>query len=263
MKDIQLWNETPLLIEGEHVPYMTYYPAEGESDAAIIIFPGGGYSHRAKHEGEGYAEYFSKHGFHCFVTHYRVLPYRFPVQLLDARRAVRYLRANADELGIDPNKIAVMGSSAGGHLSALVSTYRGEIDGEGLDALDAIDPTPNAQVLCYPVLDPSGHPGSFKNLLDDKFETEWKTIAPCELADEKTPVCFMWHCEGDKVVNASNVLKYSAKLLELGISQETHIYPFGRHGIGLVTDERFVGHEYMKSWGPMVVGWFKLHGFIK
>ena len=264
MKDIKMWEATPLATEGGHVPYMTYYPSACESDAAVVIFAGGGYNHRARHEGEGYAEYFSENGLHCFVVHYRTNPYLFPVELLDARRAVRLVRANAEEYGIDPSKIAVMGSSAGGHLAALVSTYRAEIDGEGVDDIDEIDPTPNAQVLCYPVLDPQGHLGSYTSLLGiPDFKAKWRSVTPALIADEKTPICFMWHCESDRVVDAANTLRYSMKLLELGISQETHIYPRGSHGIGLVTEERFAAHTYMRSWGPMAINWFRLNGFIK
>lgn len=264
MKDIQMWESTPLAVEGGHIPYMTYFPSVCESDAAIIVFAGGGYSHRARHEGEGYAEFFSANGLHAFVVHYRTNPSLFPVELLDARRAVRLVRAKAAEYGIDPGKVAVIGSSAGGHLAALVSTYRGPIDGEGADEIDNIDPTPNAHLLCYPVLDPEGHLGSYINLLGAaSFKANWRSVTPALIADEKTPICFMWHCEGDKVVDVRNTLKYSMKLIDLGISQETHIYPRGSHGIGLVTEERFTGHEYMRSWGPMALGWLKLHGFIK
>ena len=264
MKDIKLWEQAPLLIEGEHVPYMTYYPSKTESSSALVIYAGGGYNHRARHEGEGYAEFFSEHGLHCFVCHYRVKPYTFPCELLDARRAVRYVRANAAEFGINPEKIAVIGSSAGGHLAALVSTYRPAIEGEGVDELDNIDPTPNAQVLCYPVLDPLGHLGSYISLLGtDKYKSDWRSVTPLYIADEKTPICFMWHCEGDKVVDVANTLRYSTKLAELGISQETHIFPRGRHGVGLVTDERFIGEEYMRAWADMCLNWFKLHEFIE
>lgn len=259
-----MWESAPFLIEDGHVPYMTYFPPACESDAAMIIFAGGGYGHRARHEGEGYAEFFSENGVHAFVVHYRTNPYLFPVELLDARRAVRLVRATAAEYGIDPSKIAVIGSSAGGHLAALVSTYRGPIDGEGADEIDDIDPTPNAQLLCYPVLDPQGHRGSYINLMgDESTEESWDSVTPALIADEKTPICFMWHCEGDKVVDVRNTLRYSMKLIDLGISQETHIYPRGVHGIGLITEDRFAGHEYMRSWGPMALGWLRLQGFIK
>ena len=264
MKDIQMWENAPLLEEGGHVPYMTYFPAEGESDSALVIFAGGGYHHRAHHEGEGYAEYFSKLGMHCFVVHYRTNPYLFPVELLDARRAVRLIRASAAEYGISPDKIAVIGSSAGGHLAALVSTYRDAIDGEGVDNVDEIDPIPNAQILCYPVLDPEGHLGSYISLLGNAdFKSKWRSVTPRYIADKNTPPCFMWHCEGDKVVDVLNTIKYSARLAELGVSQETHIYPRGSHGVGLVTEERFAAHTYMQSWAPMAGNWLRLIGFIK
>ena len=259
-----MWDSVPLMMEGGHSPYMTYYPSARPSEAAIIIFAGGGYGHRSRHEGEGYAQYFSAEGFHCFVVHYRVNPYVFPVELLDARRAVRCVRYDAQKYGINPGKIAVMGSSAGGHLAALVSTYRDAIEGEGIDEIDAIDPTPNAHVLCYPVLDPQGNLGTYMHLLGaDRVQAMWRKVTPTLIADKNTPICFMWHCEGDDVVDASNVLRYSQRLLDLGVSQETHIYPRGRHGVGLVKgDDRFIGHEYMESWAPMAVKWFKLNGFI-
>ena len=202
MKDIKLWKKTPLLADGDNEVIMTYYPAEAESDTAMIIYAGGGYGHRARHEGEGYAEHFSKLGIHCFVVHYRVSPYVFPVELLDARRAVRYVRAHSEEFGIDPNKVTVIGSSAGGHLAALVSTYKAPIEGEGIDEIDNISPIPNAQVLCYPVLDFKGHRGSYVRLLgEDKVDSLADSVTPINLASSDTPITFMWHCEGDKVVD--------------------------------------------------------------
>ncbi|MBO7292531.1 MAG: alpha/beta hydrolase, partial [Clostridia bacterium] len=153
-------------------PAVTFYPpAEKKSDAAVVIFPGGGYHHRAKHEGEGYAEFLNGFGIAAFVVDYRVTPAYFPDPLLDARRAVRFVRANAERFGIDPQKIAVMGSSAGGHLAALVSTYLERIEGEGVDAIDEFDALPNAQVLCYPVISSDeriAHVGSFRTLLGDR-----------------------------------------------------------------------------------------------
>ena len=122
------------------------------SDAAIVIFPGGAYRGLADHEGRGYAEFLNENGITAFVVNYRVAPHKFPLDLLDARRAVRWGRAHAGEYGICKDKIAVMGSSAGGHLTALVSTYRGAIDHEGMDAVDREEYLPNAQILCYPVI---------------------------------------------------------------------------------------------------------------
>ena len=126
MKDVRLWEDViPGFIEEATVPMIHYYPADKKcGKGCVVIFPGGGYSGRAAHEGQGYAEFFAKNGIDSFVVDYRVKPTLFPYPLLDARRAVRYVRANAEKYGIDPEKIAVMGSSAGGHLAALVSTYK-------------------------------------------------------------------------------------------------------------------------------------------
>lgn len=262
MEEFKLWNEAPLLIEGEAEPTIVYYPAKDKKTAAtIIVYAGGGYSHRAKHEGVGYAERFNEWGIDAFVVNYRVSPHRFPVELLDARRSVRFVRENAEKFGIDPTRVAVIGSSAGGHLAALVSTYKGEIEGEGVDKTDEISPIPNAQILCYPVLDIEGHVGSYRALLAENI-SKWRTVTPRLLADKDTPIAFMWHCEGDAVVDCANTLRYSMRLLELGVSQECHIYPRGSHGIGLVTEERFAGREYMRSWADMLKAWLTLNGFF-
>ena len=177
---------------------------------------------------------------------------------------MRYVRANAEEFGINPNKIIVIGSSAGGHLAALVSTYKAPIDGEGVDSIDDISPIPNAQVLCYPVLDSKGHRASYSRLLgEDKVDELQDSVTPMLIADENTPITFMWHCEGDKVVDPRNTIRYSMKLLDLGVSHEMHIFPRGRHGVGLVyNDDRFVGEEYMESWADMCIAWLKLNELL-
>ena len=110
-KIIDLWENTPPdYTEGE-IPKLTYYPAESKKGrGTVVICPGGGYSGRANHEGEGYAVFLNECGLDAFVLDYRVAPNRFPTPLLDARRAVRYVRANAEKYGINPEKIAIMGS---------------------------------------------------------------------------------------------------------------------------------------------------------
>ena len=119
---------------------ISYFPSlHKASDATVVIFPGGGYLRRAPHEGENYAQLFNTFGMDAFVVHYRVSPDRFPLPLLDARRGVRFVRANAEKFGISKDKVLVMGSSAGGHLSAFLSTYFDPIDGEGVDEIDNED----------------------------------------------------------------------------------------------------------------------------
>ena len=109
MEVINVWDEVPLYIDGEEKPLLKYYQAEKKlSTGTVIILPGGAYLCRAAHEGEGYALFLNRAGYDAFVLEYRVAPYRHPAPLLDARRAVRYVRANAERYGIDPEKIAVM-----------------------------------------------------------------------------------------------------------------------------------------------------------
>lgn len=238
MNIYHLWDSVPGRCVEE--PVLTRFsPTVKRTNAAVIVLPGGGYTHRAKHEGEGYAEMFNEWGMEAFVLSYRVAenpddPPLFPAPLLDARRAVRYLRANAEEFGIDADKIAVIGSSAGGHLAAFVSTYRPAVEGEGVDALDAIDPTPNLQILCYPVISSDerySHGGSYRKLLGADFPDK-AAYSPEAIADEKTPPAFIWHTSTDTSVNVTNSYLYAARLRELGIPCEMHVFPVGGHGLG-------------------------------
>ena len=262
MKSIKLWeSDIPGYIEGACVPTIHYYPArEKRGNGCVIVFPGGGYRARAAHEGEGYAKFFVEHGIDSFVVDYRVNPTLFPYPLLDARRAVRYVRANAETYGIDPQRIAVMGSSAGGHLAALVSTYKGAIDGEGVDDLDKVSPMPNMQLLCYPVLDINGHPGSYLNLLGDRLPSH-RTVTPYYLADKSTPPMFLWHTATDKSVDINNSFRYASRLHELDINMEMHIYPCGGHGLGLANIE---GKElpYVQNWSEHLVKWLEFNEYI-
>ena len=122
METIKLWKNIPGYCEEE--PVLEFYPAvKKTSDAAVVIFPGGGYHTRAPYEGQGYAEYFNTLGMNAFVCEYRVKPHSHPLPLLDARRAVQYVRYNAEKFGINPEKIGVIGSSAGGILRQRSALY--------------------------------------------------------------------------------------------------------------------------------------------
>lgn len=239
---------------------MHYYPAESRrSRAAVIIFSGGGYNHRAYHEAEPYALMLNDIGIDAFVLDYRVNPELFPAALIDARRAVAYLRQNQGKYDLDPQKIAVMGSSAGGHLAALVSTYKDKVDGDDTDISLCI---PNAQILCYPVTDISSHRGSYEMLLGDKINLH-ESVTPTLLADESTPIAFIWHTSTDDLVDVKGSYRYAARLSELGIICEMHIYPIGIHGLGLATgDKKRDPVEYVQRWPEELERWFKLIGWV-
>ncbi len=247
MKLWQAWDDSP-----EITPFI---PAQKTSDCAVIIFPGGGYAMRAEHEGAGYAEFLAANGITAFVVDYRVAPATFPLPLLDARRAVRFVRAHAAEFGINPQEIAVMGSSAGGHLAALTCTYLAPIDGEGVDEIDAQPFLPNAQVLCYPVIcapadDGVAHEGSYRNLLGDACATTATDYDPSKLVSDATPPAFLWHTHDDNTVNVINSYRYATALREHNIDMEMHIFPHGRHGLGLSPE-----HPHPAQWAALLLNW--------
>ena len=253
MEKIRMWDSIP----GEHTyePDLEYYKAENKkSDAAIVIFPGGAYGNRAEHEGKDYAEHLNSIGVDAFVLQYRVRPYRFPLPLVDARRSIRWVRHNAKKFGINPDKVVVMGSSAGGHLAAMLSTYRGKIDFEDTDEIDKESYIPNYQILCYPVVNLSDlevcHSGSLVNLLGGENLGIAHTLDPIKIADEKTPEAFIWHTSNDNAVNVCNSLRYGEKLRSLNVLFEMHIFPEGRHGLGL-------SHEkpHVAQWVPLMKNW--------
>ena len=257
---MNLWEKTPGLCE--EVPQITpYLPAKRQSDAAVVIFPGGGYAGRAGHEGEGYARFLNEAGIAAFVVDYRVAPHRFPLPLLDARRAVRFVRAKAVEYGVDPNKIAVMGSSAGGHLAALTATYTGTLPEEAADTIDKQDSRPNAQILCYPVIcapngDGVAHMGSYQNLIGGGNTALEQKADPIQNVTAATPPTFIWHTSDDDCVNVINSYRYATALRGQGIPVEMHILPHGPHGMGLAP-----GNAYIARWAEWLLRWLSYIGW--
>lgn len=252
---------------GEHIPgvpyeipsIIHYEPTVRRSDAAVVIFPGGGYSHRAPHEGNGYAEFLSRLGINAFVAHYRTTPCFFPDPLMDARRAVRFVRANAERFGIAPDRIAVMGSSAGGHLAALVSNYRKPLAGEGVDEIDALPYLPNLTILCYAVLSADeaiSHQGSFRYLLGDAYPDRFE-VDPTLLVEDDTPPAFIWHTATDTGVNVINSYRYATALREHNIPCEMHIFPIGPHGMGLAAY-----NPHVAQWSGLLANYLRLIGFL-
>lgn len=258
-ESIRLWDreDAPLL--------HAYWPEEKKSRAAVILFAGGAYHTRVPHE--AYADWFAEKGMAAFVCDYRVYPDRFPLPLLDARRAVRLLRHRAEAYDLDPQKILVLGSSAGGHLAAMVSTYTEPIDGEGVDDIDLESPIPNGQILCYPVIHLvsqrlGGNIGSAWNLLGDRVLELGEALTPAYQVKESTPPCFVWHTAADAVVPMSNSLDYARALQEKGVPVELHVFPYGRHGLGLADDLSDPGIRHTAQWKPLLLRWLTLEGFL-
>ncbi len=230
-----------------------YEPENKKGDGAVVIFTGGAYARRAPHEAEPYALKINEMGLWAFVVDYRVAPDRFPAPLLDARCAIATVRKMAAEYGIDSEKIAVMGSSAGGHLAAMCCT---ELE------IDKGDRLPNAQILCYPVTDMESHRGSYENLLGERTD-EHESFSPVNLASKETPPAFIWHTSSDPSVDVKGSYRYAARLSELGVPVEMHVYPVGGHGLGLANG--LYGREteeYVQRWIDDLEHWLRFIGWI-
>ena len=243
--------------ENNFVPQITAYPAE--SKGAVIIFPGGGYIGRAEHEGPVIAEWFQSWGITAFVVDYRVEPYKHPAEISDAMRAVKYVRFYAEKYGIDRDKIAVMGFSAGGHLAGSISVHYDKEMYTETDRIDRENARPDASILCYPVIDMGNyrHDGSKLSLLGS-FATE-KTVDFMSLhkqVNENTPEAFLWHTSTDGTVPVMNSLLYAEALSKECIPYELHIYPMGHHGLGLSDDL-----PYVAKWQEDLKAWLKYKGW--
>ncbi len=269
MEVIKLWEKAPGLCE--FTPVLEYYPAKHyaaiskKPDCTVVIFPGGGYMNRAEHEGKGYADFFNSMGIDVFVCQYRTSPHRFPLPLMDARRAVQYVRYNAEKYGISPNKIGVMGSSAGGHLAASVSNLYDDFSNllAVPDEIDGVDFIPDFQILCYPVISISeefGHIGSGVNLLGEKVNDKQLLNSLCMQGNvsEKTPKAFIWHTFDDPVVNIKNSLAYASALKDYSVDCELHVYQNGPHGMGLAQQSNNVG-----QWTTQLKNWLIHNNYIE
>ena len=254
MKEIKMWDAIPGPTNGPQPALEYYEPASPARDAAVVIFPGGGYTHLAPHEGKGYAEFLAAAGYHAFVCEYRIdMKALFPWPLTDARRAVRLVRHHAASYGIDPHKIAVMGSSAGGHLAAMTSTFFGKVDGEGADGIDLECCRPDATICCYGVVAEPFEEWMTNwlstSLLGGKGE-HWKDASPDLNVTDTTPPAFLWHTAEDPVVNVIHSYRYAQALRKHGIPHELHVFPHGSHGLGLATGNPSVG-----QWGGLLLNW--------
>lgn len=224
--------------------YEVHLPDKAKANgAAVLIFPGGGYSIlAASHEGKDYAAWLNGRGIAGIVVKYRVssnpkLGYQYPVPFLDARRAIRTVRSKAAEWGIDQNKIGVMGSSAGGHLASLCSTrWNDKLPAEGKDEIDSVSCKPDFSILIYPVISmnsPIGHGGSRRNLLGDSPTQELADFCSTAQAVTKdSPVTFIVTTSDDPV-DCRNSLEYATQCKAQGVPISLHLFLKGGHGYGL------------------------------
>lgn len=221
-------------------PTLDCYEPFGETfaDASVVILPGGGYEYLSAQEGEGYAGFFQLWGFRAFVCNYRLAPagHRHPDMLHDAARAVRLVRARAGKWGGDPQKIVLVGSSAGGHLAATLMTHWDAGQPGHEDPVERVSSRPDLGVLCYPVIT-MREPGkgvSRKNLLGEDCPPALAHALSAELhVTPQTPESFVWHTHADDCVPISHSLLFVNALHAAGVPFEFHVYQDGGHGLGM------------------------------
>lgn len=230
----------------------------------MLVIPGGGYRFVSRREAEPLALQLMPRGFNVFVLTYSVAPNAFPTQIRQVAAAMELIYEMAEPWHCDTEKIAIMGFSAGGHLTA---HYCNRYDCLEVRELFPDSKVPAACVLGYPVItaDPRySHKGSFEKLNGGVYpEGEKQTLYSCEcMVSEQTPPTFLWHCTGDKTVPVKNSLLYADALAEHGVPFQMHIYPGAKHGLGtadrLTNLEIKPDWEQIKDWLPALFKWLQL-----
>jgi acetyl esterase/lipase len=231
---------------------------------AVIVCPGGGYvSLATNHEGRQVASYLNSLGIAAFVLRYRLGPrYHHPIELGDAQRAIRTLRAHAAEWRLDPARIGIMGFSAGGHLAVSAGTHFDMGKAGATDAVERVGSRPDFVVLGYPVVSMAEswtHRGSKTNLLGDSPDPELARSLSGELAVTKeTPPTFIFQTNADTTVPAENSVYYYLALRKAGVPAEMHIFEKGPHGVGLANDD-----PALSEWSKLLANWLRVHGVVK
>lgn len=246
------------------IPTLSVFLPKGikQNQTAVVIFPGGGYTHLAiDKEGTKVAEWFNSQGIVAFVLKYRlpnnlIMTNKTVGPLQDAQEAIRVIRLNAAVWNIDPNKIGVMGFSAGGHLASTLSTH---YDDRVYETSSKISARPDFSLLIYPVISMENditHKGSQISLLGenasqqdiDSFSNEKKVTA-------QTPPAFLIHATDDGVVLPENSINYYLALKKNGVTAELHLYEKGGHGFGLGVNDT------SKFWTKACEEWLKSNGY--
>jgi acetyl esterase/lipase len=266
-KVVPLWTGSAPGAQGdtkEDNPTLTLYPATGPNKVptAVIVLPGGGYVHLAfDYEGTQVAEWLNTLGISAFVLQYRLGPkYHYPVQLWDAQRAIRYVRAHAAEYQIRPERIGVWGFSAGGHLASTAGTHFDNGDANGSDAIEKQSSRPSFMILAYPVItfeEPYAHLGSLHALLGDKPDPSLvQSLSNETQVTPQTPPTFLFHTTDDQVVPVQNSVFFYLALRKAGVPAEMHLYLHGKHGVGLAQND-----PVLRSWPDRLVDWLRLQGY--
>jgi len=245
-------------ISGVTVPTLAVYlpPKEKATGTGVLVCPGGGYRILAiGHEGEDIARWLNEQGVAAFVLKYRLPDDRTStrkhlVPLSDAMRGMQLIRQHAAQWGVRPNRVGVMGFSAGGHLASTLSTHYDKPGGVGAGA------RPDFSILVYPVVTfgPFAHGGSRESLIGKNPSPELIDLYSNEKqVNAQTPPAFLVHAQDDKGVPVENSINYYLALKAAGVPAEMHLYPLGGHGFALRTQ----GKGTLAGWPEALRAWLK------
>ncbi len=265
LKTVLLWPEGAPGAQGTadaDQPKFTIYPAPAPNGTSVLVLPGGGYQALAMdHEGAQVARWLNGYGVTAFVLQYRLGPkYHHPIELNDALRAMKLIRAHALDYGIDPERLGIWGFSAGGHLASTVSTHseRGSVTAR--DPIDRFSSRPDFAILAYPVISfgAFAHQGSLHNLLGPNPDPALvEDLSNEKRVSQQTPPTFLFHTADDPVVPVQNSLLYFGALRAAGIPAELHVFEHGPHGVGLAFYD-----PILSKWPDMLAVWLRSHGWL-
>ncbi|HEX4319368.1 MAG TPA: alpha/beta hydrolase [Acidobacteriaceae bacterium] len=238
-----------------------------ENGSAVIVIPGGAYMGLASIlEGREVADWFAARGFTAFVLRYRLgKKYLLPVPLIDARRAVQLVRARAKDFHVAPNRIVVVGFSAGGHLAALSGTQFVPGNPQAEDPIERVSSRPDYLVLGYPwigAISPNTAHLTYCKLVDlldtpGRCEEMQKAYSPDLFVTKETPQTFIYHTTNDQTVPVEQALSFYEALIKAGVLAEIHIFAYGAHGTGLGS-----GDPSLDQWPNLLENWLRARGLL-
>jgi acetyl esterase/lipase len=270
IQTVRLWPGDAPQAKGnacEDTPTLTIFePQHGHGNgSAVVIFPGGAYTHLAGNlEGRQFADWFTARGFRAFVLSYRLSSngYLLPVPLIDARRAIQTVRARARDYFIDPNRIVVIGFSAGGHLAALAGTQFVPGNPDAEDPIERASSRPDYLVLGYPWIGAISRDFSHLNYcklfnLMDQCDALQAAYSPDLFVTKDTPPTFWYHTFNDQTVPVEQGLRFYEALVKAGVPAEAHIFASGPHGTGLGK-----GDAALDQWPNLLENWLRAQGLL-
>lgn len=265
---VPLWEEdTPYHNEslGQRKPSLLVAPPEGKARGMVIVCAGGGYLVKALYEGKNTFDKIRETGMGVALLDYRLKPYAPDVTLADAQRAIRLVRASAAEWNVLPDKIAILGFSAGGHLAGMAATSYDEGDHGSPDPVERVSSRPDAAVQCYGSISMAAFPSREDRLIDGGTDRKRKiAFSPDKNLREDSPPFFLWQTGEDEIIDPRQMLNMAKELTDQGIPYEMHLFPNGVHGVALADGDNPHGipaDPHTARWFGLCIEWLEGLGF--